>query len=314
MAVVLVGLVATSACDEEPARGPMSSAVTYGNGRFVAVRWQWGTPDTPGWIAIETSVDGDVWREVAGLVAHGNGQAEIVWTGTRFVALISDFASTAYDSALVSDDGELWTPIAAPQEPRSIASSADRTLVVTTRGVAELEGTTWSAPIGEGPMLWSPQIEYLGGRFFVFGDGGVISETVDGRAWISADTRLSSIGSIADLDGSVVAFGTYDCCFGEVPDALQHFRLSLVADAWEILEIESPGRLNAVLDVGPRAVALHWDALSTSDDGGATWVRAREVDFWGRGQLATDGNGTVVATGFEGSPRVSHDFGATWDR
>ena len=311
--MVLAGLVATSACSDEPARGPMSSAVTYGNGRFVAVRWQWGTPSTPGWIAIETSVDGDVWREVAGLVAHGNGEADLVWTGTRFVALITDYASTTY-SALVSDDGELWTPIAAPQEPRALASSADQTFAVTSRGLVELEGTSWSAPIGGFPKLWSPRIEYLGDRFFVFGDGGAISETFDGRTWASADTQLSSIGSIADLDGSVVAFGTYDCCFGEVSDALQHFRLSLVADAWEIREIESPGELNAVLDVGPRAVALHWDALSTSADGGATWVLAREVDFLGRGQLATDGNGTVVVTGFEGPPLVSHDFGATWER
>jgi hypothetical protein len=168
--------------------------VAHGNGAFVAVGGRAGGPTGPRSLMLR-SEDGESWAEVEG--APGLSWRSIVFGNGRFLAAGIDPATLWYDLA-ASIDGIDWEVIA------------------TTN-------------------LFSTRLAFGDGRFLLYGEAGGVGVSEDGENWEwIALPPLNLVTSIAHLDGRWVSSGVFDCCFGEVPAAIEYYA-SISADGrqWE---------------------------------------------------------------------------------
>lgn len=222
--------------------------VAYGNGRFVAV----GRAGT-----ITTSTDGVAWSAANSGVNFS--LSSIAYGSGRFVIRA--------DPVLISDDG-----------------------------------VTWSSPVADVPDDWKlvTAINYTGGRFYAMSNGtfvaslnkNFVATSTDGVKWTKdIGASAANVGRIAFAAGGYVAqdmsTGTAYVSAGMTTWTIVKSKMLHSADGltW------SPGGETGLADIsaGPVYFNGHWviagrfpttasdgsqqlvRALSTSDDGGATW-------------------------------------------
>jgi hypothetical protein len=121
------------------------NAVTYGNGKFVAV-------DSTGYFA--TSTDGNDWTLIS--FAESRAWAAVAWGGGKFVTLSSGLpiggGGNTYGAAL-SPDGATWTAVPITGDTCSgwsaVVYGNDKFVAVansgTNRAMFSTDGTTWTA-------------------------------------------------------------------------------------------------------------------------------------------------------------------------
>jgi len=308
-------LLCVAACSQ-PARPEYRfEAVTHADGRFVAVGHH-AVTDATGAGLIATSVDGAAWtvtdlpgdHELYG-VAHGDG---------RWVAVggeVGDFGF-ARPTVVISDDGVAWRGApAVPVGATYLSTLAHGNGVFMTadgrsgRLHRSLQGENWGGVELPAGLWWSPGVDFVGDRFIAYGDGPAVAESSDGATWGVADLGVTSVSRVIAHGGRALGLATYDCCFGEVPEAIEGIVLD-GPEAWTA-RVRPGERLHdvafvdgAVIGAGARVLVRGPDVGSAVD-----WALAPVVDDVGVHALATAGS-TVVAVG--DGILASHDAGLTW--
>ncbi|HEU0037382.1 MAG TPA: hypothetical protein VFQ53_42520 [Kofleriaceae bacterium] len=316
-----MSFVLVSACATEPEpvpapAGPPVIAIAHGGDRFVRLSYDSPRFDVRAPIVIATSDDGEHWEPRTELAEFLPPSAGIAFADGVFLVVASDFdPATAHAIALRSTDGIEWQRVADPPLDTGavaggggtfVAVSGDHGIVTTT------DGSAWSAPAAGTAELWyEPEVVRAGDRYVAYGEGRAMLESFDGTTWTAFDTELTSIESVGTIDGTsgggaIVGFGTYDCCFGEVPDGITHVELRRAEAAWNVRALEAQPSWSDFVDVGGRTIAVTIDRIATSTDGGVTWSEERrDLGFGPR--IASDGTNVVIAT--NRGILVSHDGG-----
>lgn len=312
LAVTAVGL---SGCGD--GTGPSGArlftsltAITADGGRFVAVGTSnWGTdavvPNSDS-IVIMSSPDGEEW-EVAEIklpgglrsVAFGNGR--YVAVGTRHVSAVGPDSS--FPIVLTSTDGIAWSVSDGVPSLRwssvtfgngtFVGTGPDSSLVETI--ATSVDGLTWSEKAVAD--ILSVEVTFGGGQFVLWGESNGIGVSSDGRDWdvVSLDS-LNRVVDVAFLDGRLVGSGMFDCCFGEVPDAIKYFGItSTDGETWTIKTRDDPATIFFAHAFGSgRLVAIHSEEIFSSADG-ETWTR--EIELNDHINDVTFGSGRFVAVG-----------------
>jgi len=176
------------------------AAVTFGNGRFVAV-------GLAGMIL--SSPDGVTWTsELSGTLASLDGVA----FGGRFVAVGFD-NGTLVSEILTSSDGRSWSEVISPLFTRvflkAVTYGDGKFVAVGTNGsiLASANGLKWTRSVS-GTVAVLDAVTYGGGRFVAVGEGGVISTSPDGVNWAYEDSgTFASLHGVAYGGGRFVAVG-----------------------------------------------------------------------------------------------------------
>jgi hypothetical protein len=309
-AMVSVGCSSDPDGEEPLPRRPLGAA--FGDGVWTVLQYEpASTPEAEALVML-TSTDATTWTETARFAGIGALQGGVAFHDGRFVAVAGHLT-------LISDDGSTWTVDDSLQFPLSIAAGGGHFVVTRGNGLLLISdnGTDWYQPTTDTSELfwWSPEVAYAGDRFFVYGEGAAVIESVDGTEWAGVDTGLTSVFAVGTIADEVVAFGEYDCCFGEVPDGITGVELRRQSDgSWTDAAIDYVNVLGGFVETPDRLVALR-QRISTSIDGGVTWQLAdlsglsTPVDF--ARQLVWDGANTLLVLG-DLNLAASHDGGLTW--
>lgn len=309
-------LLAVAACSEPTAPPPEHrfAAVTHADGRFVAVGHHVLASAGAGLVA--TSVDGVAWtttdlpgdHELYG-VAHGDG---------RWVAVggaVGDFGF-AGPTVVVSDDGVAWRGApAVPVGAAYLSTVAHGNGVFLTgdgssgRLYRSPQGESWAALDLTANLWWSPGVDFVGDRFIAYGDGGAVAESADGTTWGFADLGVTQVSRVIAHGERALGLATYDCCFGEVPEAIQGIVLE-GPETWTA-QVRPGERLHDVAFVDGAVIGAGERGLLRGPDIGAAvdWTLAPVTGDVGTRALAAAGS-TVVAVG--DGILVSRDAGLTW--
>lgn len=287
------------------------NAVVYADSQFVAVGAEQEVEN--GGVVFGTdralvvrSVDGREWERAplsaAGTlaaVAHGNG---------AFVAVgaTMDVPSASQPVMLRSEDGSAWRPVEeAPRLSwRAIAFGAGRFVAVgvdpeTLLSViaASDDGAEWEA-VTETDLRVTG-ITFAGGRFLLWGEGGGLGTSGDGRewGWIPIEP-LNDVAGVAYVNGRFVGRGKFDCCFGEMPDSVRYFDLaSEDGERWEATPTETRDWWHTWLYGGRNYLAVAHAGMAASADLEA-WTPTRTLEASGLWRLGgAYGAGTFVAVG-----------------
>jgi hypothetical protein len=301
---------------------PHLQAVTHDDGLFVAVggRFQ-DQGDGLGDARIAISGDGETWTTMdypgVGVlwdVAHGND----VWVAAGG-QLVDDDSGTSVEAPLImiSADGESWRESDAPPPGHASSIAFGNGLFVTVLATApgmfvSEDGDAWRR-VETAPYWWNPQVEFLDGRFFVFGEGPALAESEDGIEWTFSDSMLTQVTGVGARGSDVFAIAYFDCCFGEVADGEDGYTLLRTAPGtWTVSDRSAFFHLHDVIDTGDAFLAASPGAdlvRTTSADPAQGWAIATEV---AGEHLATDGAGTVVGVSDAHPIALSRDGGATW--
>ena len=175
-------------------------AITYGNGKFVAV----GDRVYPDESYIYSSTDGVTWTESllrSGIynwyaITYGNGKFVVVGNAGHI--------ST-------SEDGVTWTkPLQVGSSPwRAITYGNGKFVAVGDKGYISTseDGVTWTEPLQVGSSPWYA-ITYGNGKFVAVGDSGDGRISTDGEDW-SIPVRIGAevLNAITYGNGKFVAVG-----------------------------------------------------------------------------------------------------------
>lgn len=138
----------------------------------------------------------------------------------------------------------------------------------------------------EGESWWGPRIVATSRGLVVSGEGTAIAYSTDGRTFQSASVpELTRVTRMHAVGETVFAEAMHDCCFGEVPEAVEVFtlvsdtlsewRAEAEVDAWPSCETPASewgapaGRRGAVIEGGGLFIDLHCDGEGRvfSEDG-----------------------------------------------
>ncbi|HEX6276012.1 MAG TPA: hypothetical protein VFZ53_23390, partial [Polyangiaceae bacterium] len=173
------------------------------------------------------------------------------------------------------------------------------------------DGMTWEA-FGPTCEDGSHGVEFAAGRF-VATDGW--ASTGESDDWEAIDfapgDRLFSLYTLRAVGESFLGVSYYDCCFGEVPDAIRFRRLSSDDGlTWTLGDEERSQPPNIVLDDGNVCIAFRGvsvlsgpscDALSVTFEGLA-----------GQAAVGADGRYVVGGSGTSGAALIASTDGTTW--
>jgi hypothetical protein len=317
--LLLPGLLAVTRADPLDAwswRNPLPQgnplfAVTYGNGRFVAVGGGLGSP--AGKVAIVTSADGETWVQQSPSppgclvgVAYGNGA--FVAVGRR---LVDD---QPRGIILTSADGETWAEGSLPDGVVLYGVTYGNGLFVavgwrdSTTGNPDSvftspDGVTWVTRIegSPGSDSWSG-VTYGGGLFVAVGFYGATLTSTDGVAWTPGSLGASGgFQSVTYGAGVYVAVGWYGA-----------LRMSTDGVTWSAAVSGTANNLYAVTyaDGAFVAVGNGWTVLVSPD--GSTWTpQTAPAPNWPGLLAVAAGPGQCVAVGHGGMILASTDR-TTW--
>lgn len=262
VSAVALAAIALGAC-ERSAVDPVDrewvtelSRVEYGGGRYVAVGHRFLVeegeivPNSTA-AAIYSSTDGRQWElvdlDTPGIlldVTYGDG----LWmaAGNREGELDEGIL-------LTSLDGLVWTEVEGPEvEWRTVAYQGGQYVGVASEGVlaqyifTSPDGEDWE--VGEPVGALTPRLSTGGGWFALWGEAGWVALSEDGEEWEVVEfSPVNRITTLQYIDGEWIGYGVYDCCFGEDPDGVDHYRIrSPDGIEWVMTPVE-PGRL--ILDL-----------------------------------------------------------------
>ena len=280
--------------------------IAYGNGRFVAP----ASNNTA-----FTSTDGTTWTSVTVTSTTNTIVQGVAFGSGKFVLVGRDSNFNA--AAFTSTDGTTWTPSA------TIAGSGGGTgflsVGASTAGFvaaggnlvySSIDGVTWTArtsALPSAPRQLGPITEgvsgatFSGTQFFVLGNYGSITTSLDGTAWARRST-----GTVADL-GGLIHDGTRWVATGSGGTVLT----STEGTAWTQLTTGSSADFNRLAFNGTRYVTVGFNGIYHSTNL-TTWtaVAGTTSDRWtalayGNGRFIACNSATLLGT------RISTD-GVTW--
>jgi len=293
------------------------SEVAFGNGVFVAVGGIRPFGPFPNEPVILTSINGLAWSRAAissvtpqvdqrlRSVAFQNGQFVAVGqSSNNFTALV-----------LTSPDGATWCPQPLAVGPVYGVTAGNGTfLVVGLSGGGSVtrissNGTTWTGTDSPRYIGSDPHIAYGGGRFFLFGSGGIMLESTTGTGFASAtQTYHGELWDVFWNNGRYVAVGDAD------PEG---FSTSLLTSADGVSWTPEPGvsstlPLRSVAFGIGKYVAVGLANSSLTSANGTAWEREPAgqptgAELWG----LTFGGGLFVGVGENGAIVTSTD-GLIW--
>jgi hypothetical protein len=320
---VLAGALATGCgTPTEPDQGAEQAelaAVVFAAGRFVAVgattRALAGAlvPESDSALVM-TSSDGEAWQR-APVVAAGtllsvtHGAGRYVAVGQWFDVVGPDPDISREPVMLTSGDGLAWQAVTALPDVgltsvafgngRFVATGVDDATLAQVM-LTSSDGLTW-AVAAESDIL-DQRVAFGGGRFVVFGEASLQSSalgtSIDGESWDPRSVAPAArVAEVAPVGGSLLGSGTFDCCFGEVPDLIEYFRLeSADGVAWTVHPTDFRVLLFDLAEGEGIVVATSGRRLYSSTDGRDWTARAGERSFLGS---VAYGGGRFVAVGRE---------------
>ena len=258
------------------------NAITYGNGRFVAV----------GDRVILTSTNGVDWGNVypgfvnLKSVTYGNG---------LFVA------APVYSSGfLVSSNSIDWQSV--PVGPVngygvyvSTVTFAGGLFVAAGQGYQGVAGTSTNGVDWMfqelGVFLQPEQVRYAGGRFLLVGSEGAFLTSNEGSQWIKRNTGATlRLLDVAYGGGAYVAVGVRGTMFRSTD--LLH---------WSPIASGTPDRLESILFAQNKFYVVGESGTTLTSSDGRSWARqgsGTHLDFDG---MTTGENGIAIAVGKSGT-------------
>ncbi|MEQ9202781.1 MAG: Ig-like domain-containing protein, partial [Cyclobacteriaceae bacterium] len=258
-------------------------AVTYGEGRFVAVS-RAGTNN------VMYSEDGLNWT---GRTVISCGYSSVTYGGGRFVGV----CRTGQGRVMYSDDGETWTEgVGAVEEPSfSVTYGNGRFVAVANQHVIySYDGVNWSAISDPEAGRWE-SVTYGNGRFVAVASSGTnrVMHSVDGISWTPASaTEANSWLSVTYGNGRFVAVASSGAnrVMHSVDGISWTAASATEANSW-ISVTYGNGRFIAVAESGDKVVMYSEDGVS--------WISAldAEANTW---QSVYYGNSRFVAVASNG--------------
>jgi hypothetical protein len=269
--------------------GARLSAVSHGDGRFVAVG------STPTGAVGLVSTDGTAWTTVALTaspfdVAYGAGQ----------------FAAVSGNRVLRSPDGLQWisTTLPAPWSVLSIAYGGGQFVAVgfDRRVLTSPDAVTWTDRTAKVPMAMSylAGVAWTGQRFVVVGQGGIIVSS-DGVLWqrtstVSYDAVAASASAVVAVNfsgyatsptGDTWSGGSFPSAAGVAPGAIDvsfgsglfvavgaggALRTSPDGESWTNRTLPASRLLRAVAHDGTRFCATGSSSGAATSTDGVAWT------------------------------------------
>lgn len=281
-------------------QAPSIRAITYAQGRFVAVGYQG---------ALETSTDGYSWVE--GSLPSTATFSSVTYGGGRFVAV----GDGGVPTVLTSTDGLSWEPANYPSDftgisvaygnGRFVAQSWSPHFIVSTDGVDWQEIRSPTYGLGSSCGLVAAF-----GAFVALGQDGILRSDADGMNWTALDGRIGGPELAAVTTGGsppeLVAVGYA----GKVMESSDAETWTTTAGA------QTQGWLEGVAYGAGQYVAV---GTGTYIGSGDTIFTSKDGDKWsqetppipGPLRAVAYGGGTFVAVGETGLIFTSED-GKTW--
>lgn len=231
---------------------PALGAIAFGDGVFVGVGRTFVVGEggsivhASDSVLVVRSTDGATWTAV-GPSLRGV-LTDVTYGAGRWVAVGGAMDDPTDESVvLASDDGVAWerVEVQGGRRWRSVAygnggfvvtafDPATATSVVTVSD----DGLTWTATAETG--LFDAEVSFGGGRFVLWGESGGVGLSTDGVDWeVRGVPFVNRITALVHAGGGWVGSGVFDCCFGEMPEAVEYYDLgSGDGDSWQSEERE----------------------------------------------------------------------------
>lgn len=252
------------------------------------------------WEQIDLPADGVAWD-----VAHGND---------TYVAIVFPTFNVDRDaSILTSKDAKSWTARPAERgfKPYAVAFGDGRFVISGDNGqetilFSSTDGETWDRATTS-LAWWSPKVEHARGRFILYGEGEVLGVSEDGLQYDYFQLPVNHVTWAGELEGKITAFGTYDCCFGEAPDAIRFMLMtSTDGETWTVEDFEPRIYVADAIHNGDRIVAATYGGLFAAEarqSGSVLQDLQAVTDEDGYFSSVAYGTGLTVAVGsnFDGS-------------
>lgn len=272
---------------------------------------------------IATSTDGTGWTPIASS-HYGPDLADVVWTGTRFVAVGPGSFGSA-PTVRVSADGLTWTAVdTAAFSGRSglsdVAWSGARLAAIgATFILSSVDGLSWSV-VAEWDLssdFWLSGVAWTGTRFVAVGWRAGSATGFEGMVMASADgTRWTEVWSVPGVRLWDVAghAGTAVVTGNDVggADFMPRVYVGDGADRWQEAAGLSTQTVGPVVWAGDGFVLLGGTTSPRSyrSADGLQWAELGDVVPRGLMRLRWDG-GQIVGVGWAGETARSAD-GRTW--
>jgi hypothetical protein len=306
--------------------------VSYGNGIYYAV--------ATGSVAA-TSEDGINWTSrstvfatptvtntakdiigtfVASTLPNTGYWTDVIWTGTKFVAVGHNNNDTAYGAS--STDGSTWTAVTIPSDGGyefvSIAyNGTNRYVAFLTNDrdtATSTDGVSWTTQTNALPQsrTWKDST-FGGGKFVVVGSGGT------NPAMYSADGTTWTQGTIANTTWTSVTYGQPGAtAYYVAVSTTQAAAYSTDGIAWtsgntlpssDVWSSVTYGNGTFVAVAGDSATATTKAAYSTN---GTTWSAATLPGVAAKWVSVSYGGGTFMAFEYGGTRTAISTDGITW--
>jgi hypothetical protein len=297
------------------------SGLAYGNGTFVAVGAELQNPQR--WTGVfYASADGAAWTRVAsGLsgtprdVKFGNG---------KFVTIanaVSD-SRVSQPKALVSDDGQTWTTTSElPQRTTAVRIAFGAGTFVAAAEQSHLrstDGMTWTAFGPPALSYFAGTVDFAAGRFVSWTKWEKDVAVYDGNTWSSSavSTARYMLADLRVVNDRFDGVTRYDCCFGEVPDAVRWGTVSSAdGSTWAVDQTEltvAPPQI--VYESATVCIAFRGFDLLSGDTSGDTCrfltVTFNDNNF--RPEALVYAGGVFVVSGMAGI--LSSSDGRVWTK
>lgn len=270
------------------------TAVTYGNGRFVAVGWS-------GANRAMTSADGIDWTPHAALA--GSPWYSVTFGNGTFVAI----SYSGPNWVMTSPDGENWTARtpAGTNNWQAVTFGNGLFVAVTNHGsnhriMTSPDGITWTFRSAPGAVGWT-SVTFGDGKFVAVGSGGTgdrVMTSTDGINWVGH-------AAAANNDWKAVTYGNGKFV-AVAPYGTNKVMTSPDGENWTAHEaVDETSEWGGIAYGGGLFVATAWNGagarLMSSTDGENWTAHTVEANVW---ENIAYGDGTFVAVASDGANRV----------
>lgn len=262
---------------------------------------------------IFSSPDGEIWTRRfldADPVYAQLDLDEVVWTGTRFVAVGQK------GTILASLDGATWSMIASGADLRGLAHDGNRFIAVGDNGRVAISSNadTWEYRHTGDDSHYPFDLVWDGSRYLAVGQTYSLRSN-DLSSWQASWEGATSVDTAVVWDGSQFV-KTTDYGILTWNGVTMYSGTSDPWWKWSLFDSSYPyPNLRDIFWTGSQFVAVGYNGrLYTSPDAteSSTWTE-QTSGTTSNLQAVTEGSGRFVAVGAEGTIITSDDGGVTWD-
>ncbi len=316
------------------------TSVRYGQGVFYATTngsIAASSPDGVTWTLRDSSVasltitsaDKDITSTTytARTLPHAGDWSDVIWTGTKFVAVGSDVTGTGANAfAASSTDGETWTTVSMPEtagfDVRTVVYNGSNLYVAALYNDRDIytstDGVTWTAQNTNGvnnlpaARNWVDSA-YGNGKFVIVANTGTnpVAYSADGTTW--------SQGTLANQPWSSIAQGTISGTHYFVTvSTTQQAAYSTDGVTWTAGNtLPSSDAWSSVAYGNGRFVTVAGDATTTTtkaaySTNGTSWTAATMPGAAARWVSVTYGGGAFTAFAYNSNRTAYSTDGVTW--